>query len=62
MKVVTYLDESDIRSIIAKHFEVNMKDVQISCKMETIGYGPSEHEIPVVDAVVEQKYEYVGRE
>ena len=54
MRTITHLDEDDIRRIIAKHFEVQTKDVTIDCYMETFGYGPNEHEEPVVRATIEE--------
>ena len=42
MQTVYRLDEKDIISILAEHFNVEKKDVIVSCIPETVGYGMSE--------------------
>ena len=57
MRIITHLDEDDIREIIAKHFEVHIQDVTIDCYMKMTGYGLNEHEEPAVRVMIEEKVE-----
>lgn len=43
------LDSEDIQKIIAKHFSVEVDDVYVGTKKETVGYGLAEsaQEFPV---------------
>lgn len=52
MKTVYRLDEDDVRTILAKHFDVAEDDVDILCGMKTVGYYLNEHEVPYLKVEV----------
>lgn len=54
MRIITRLDKSDIRFIIAKALGVKVEDVMIECYMDTVGYGMNEHQEPMVRAIIEE--------
>ena len=43
MRTVVYLDEKTVKSIIAKHFEVDPSKVSIEISSRCVGYFQDEH-------------------
>lgn len=51
-RLVRYLDAEDIVWIIAKYFDVPKKDVDLIPYLMSIGYGPTEHDVPSIRAEI----------
>ena len=52
MKTIIELKGPDIEKILAKHFGVDEKDVEVEVGYEYRGYGMNEHEEAIVVATV----------
>ena len=52
MKKQYILDQNDITKIVAEKFGVPIGDVEVSIKKKSVGYGPMEHDINVVEMKV----------
>lgn len=57
MTTEIHLTKKDIQKVLAEHFDVKPDAVDIDCYMDIDGYGPGEHEVPSVMAVIEIKKE-----
>lgn len=54
MEKLLRLDEQDIIQALADHFNVNRANVNLTVRMKTEGYGPTEHQFPEVSAVIKE--------
>ena len=52
MKTKVFLDKYDIQRIIAKHYNVEPKFVDMHLFIATEGYGMDEHDAPTIEAIV----------
>jgi len=52
MKTKVFLDKYDVQQIVAKHYNVEPKSVDMHLFMETVGYGLGEHDEPSIEVVV----------
>lgn len=52
MKNVMYLDRYDIARIIAKHFNVDPKEVDVHPYIDTEGVGPNEHQVANIEIII----------
>ena len=52
MKTVYTLDKNDIKMLVAEKYDVNPKQVNVRCFMNTIGYGMDEHDEPTVEVEI----------
>lgn len=57
MTTEIHLTKKDIQKVLAEHFDVKPDAVDVNCYMDIEGYGPGEHEVPSVRAVIEIKKE-----
>ena len=48
------LNEQDIIQALADHFNVDRAKVNLTVKIRTEGYGPTEHQFPEVSAVIKE--------
>ena len=55
MRTELHLDTKDIAKIIANYFGTDSKDVSIFVQKEVSGYGPMEHEVADVKAIIQQE-------
>lgn len=54
MEKLLKLDGNDIIQVLADHFNVDRANVCLTIKVETEGYGPAEHQVPKVNAVIKE--------
>ena len=54
MEKLLRLDDQDIIQVLADHFNMDRANVNLTVKMETEGYGPTEHQFPEVSAVIKE--------
>lgn len=54
MEKLLRLDEQDIIQVLADHFDVDRANVCLTIKSKTEGYGPTEHQVPEVSAVIKE--------
>lgn len=47
-------NEQDIVQALADHFNVDRAKVNLTVKIRTEGYGPTEHQFPEVSAVIKE--------
>ena len=52
MEKILRLNEQDIVQALADHFNVDRAKVNLTVKIRTEGYGPTEHQFPEVSAVI----------
>lgn len=52
MTITIKLTKSDIADIICEKYGVPMGNVTVTTKPQTVGYGPTEHEVMAPEAVV----------
>lgn len=52
MNILYQLTEDDIRDIIAAHFKVTRKDVDLQITETYVGYGPTEYKDHVIKCSV----------
>ena len=52
MEKLFRLNEQDIIQVLAKHFNVDRTNVCLTIKSKTEGYGPTEHQVSEVNAVI----------
>lgn len=52
MKTKVFLDEYDVRRIVAKHYNVEPKNVDVHLSISMEGYGMNEHEVPKMEIIV----------
>ena len=52
MNILYQLTKDDIRDIIAAHFKVIRKDVDLQITETYVGYGPTEHKDYVIECSV----------
>ena len=52
MKTELHLDANDIKKIIADYFKVDTSKVEVRPYITTTGYGPMEHEVADVKAII----------
>ena len=55
MKTELHLDAKDIKKIIADYFKVDTSKVEVRLYTTTAGYGPMEHEVTDVKAIIQQE-------
>lgn len=55
MKTELHLDAKDIKKIIADYFKVDISKVEVKPYTTTTGYGPMEHEVADVKAIIQQE-------
>lgn len=53
MKTELHLDAKDIKKIIANYFKVDTSKVEVGSYTMTAGYGPMEHEVTDVKAIIQ---------
>ena len=51
-RLVRYLDAEDITWIVAKFFDVPKENVDLIPFLTSVGYGPTEHDVPGVRAEI----------
>ena len=54
MEKILRLNEQDIIQALADHFNVDRAKVNLTVKIRTEGYGPTEHQFPEVSAVIKE--------
>lgn len=54
MEKILRLNEQDIVQALADHFNVDRAKVNLTVKIRTEGYGPTEHQFPEVSAVIKE--------
>lgn len=54
MEKILRLNEQDIIQALADHFNVDRAKVNLTVKIRTGGYGPTEHQFPEVSAVIKE--------
>lgn len=54
MKQIIYLDENDLKEIVAKHFNANVSDVRIRISNETRGFGTMEETVNTATCEIEK--------
>ena len=52
MKTKVFLDKYDVQRIIAKHYNVDTKNVDVNLFIATEGYGMGEHDVADVEVIV----------
>ena len=60
MEKILRLNEQDIIQALADHFNVDRAKVNLTVKIRTEGYGPTEHQFPEVSAVIVVLSAYTG--
>ena len=55
MEKIFRLNEQDIIQVLAEHFNVDRANVCLIIKSKTEGYGPTEHQVPKVSAVIKER-------
>ena len=59
MKTKVFLDKYDVQRIIAKHYNVDPKNVDVHLFITTEGYGMDEHNAADVEVIVTTGAEFV---
>ena len=54
MEKLICLNDQDIIQVLAKHFNVDRTNVCLTIKSKTEGYGPTEHQVSEVNAVIKE--------
>jgi hypothetical protein len=54
MEKLLRLDEQYIIQVLADHFDVGRANVCLTIKSKTEGYGPTEHQVSEVSAVIKE--------
>ena len=54
MEKILRLNEQDIVQALADHFNVDRAKVNLTVKIRTEGYGPTEHQFPEVSADIKE--------
>lgn len=52
MKTKIFLDKYDVQQIVAKHYNVDPKNVDVHLFIATEGYGMGEHDAADVEVIV----------